>query len=240
MNDVSRETPPAARALFPEDRLALAEEYAALLATDGVLRGLIGPREGPRLWARHLLNCAALARILPAGSTVCDVGSGAGLPGVVIAIARPDTAVTLLEPLLRRCEFLQEVVDALGLSRVEVVRGRAEALHGHRTFDVVTSRAVAPLSRLVEWSMPLVSPNGALLAMKGASVGDEIPDALPLLARWGCTVPEVSTVGQDVPEATTTVVRVAWADPARVGWRDGPPRQRAAGTTPTSSRKQGR
>ncbi len=160
MSDVSRETPPApesARGVFPVDRLPLAERYAELLATEGVVRGLIGPREAPRLWERHLLNCAVLAELLPEGATVCDIGSGAGLPGLVVAIARPDLRVTLVEPLLRRTTFLDEVVDELGLAgSVEVVRGRAEELHGARTFDVVTSRAVAPLERLLAWSMPLV------------------------------------------------------------------------------------
>ena len=169
-DDVSRETqaplaplstPETARGVFSSDRLALAERYAELLATEGVVRGLIGPREAPRLWERHLLNSAVLAEAIPDGVTVCDIGTGAGLPGLVLAIARPDLTITLVEPLLRRTTFLVEVVDELGLASVEVVRGRAEALHGARTFDVVTSRAVAPLERLLGWSMPLVSPTGA-------------------------------------------------------------------------------
>ncbi len=169
--------------MFASDRLPLAEAYADLLATEGVVRGLIGPREAPRLWDRHLLNCAVLAEVVPEGATVCDIGSGAGLPGLVLAIARPDLRVTLVEPLLRRTTFLEEVVEALTLSHVEVVRGRADALHGERTFDVVTSRAVAPLERLLQWSMPLVSPAGALVAMKGSNVADEIDEARPMLTR---------------------------------------------------------
>src|SRR4051812_22656987 len=163
---VSRETPSTpevARRAFPSDRLPLAERYVELLATEGVVRGLIGPREAPRLWDRHLVNCALLAPLLPSQATVCDIGSGAGLPGLVLAIARPDLEVTLVEPLLRRTTFLDEVVAALGLAQVTVVRGRAEALHGVAQFDVVTSRAVAPLDRLLGWSMPLVAANGALL-----------------------------------------------------------------------------
>src|SRR3954466_4839277 len=131
-DEVSRETPSApdvARRVFPSERMPLAERYAELLATDGVVRGLIGPREATRLWERHLVNCALLAGQLPAGATVCDVGSGAGLPGVVLAIARPDVRVTLVEPLLRRTTFLEEAVHDLGLETVEVVRGRADALH---------------------------------------------------------------------------------------------------------------
>ena len=119
------------------------------LAEDGVVRGLIGPREAPRLWERHLLNCAVLGEAIPAGASVCDLGSGAGLPGLVLAIARPDVRVTLVEPLLRRTTFLEEVVADLGLDTVEVVRGRAEELHGGARYDVVTSRAVAPLGKLL-------------------------------------------------------------------------------------------
>lgn len=204
--------------MFPSDRLPLAERYAELLATDGVVRGLIGPREAPRLWDRHLVNCALLADLLPPGATVCDVGSGAGLPGLVLAIARPDLEVTLLEPLLRRSAFLEEVVADLGLDRVEVVRGRADTLHGRRRFAVVTSRAVAPLDRLLGWSMPLVDPTGALVAMKGSSVTEEIEAARPVLDRLGCTEPEVRVLGEGLVLSTTVAVRVAWADPGRVSW----------------------
>lgn len=204
--------------MFPSERLPLAERYAELLATDGVVRGLIGPREAPRLWDRHLLNCAVLADELPSDATVCDLGSGAGLPGLVVAIARPDLTITLVEPLLRRTSFLDEVVAELGLTRVEVLRGRADDLHGRRTFDVVTSRAVAPLDRLLGWSMPLVSPTGALVAMKGSSIGEEIETAAPVLADLRCAPPVVTTIGEGRIPSPTTVVRVAWADPTRVGW----------------------
>ena len=204
--------------MFPSERLALAERYAHWLATDGVVRGLIGPREAPRLWDRHLVNCALLAELLPADATVCDVGSGAGLPGLVLAIARADLRVTLVEPLLRRTTFLEEVVADLGLDTVEVVRGRADALHGARRFAVVTSRAVAPLDRLLGWSMPLVEPTGALVAMKGSSIGDEIEAARPVLRQLGCAEPEVHVLGEGVVPSTTVAVRVAWADPGRVSW----------------------
>lgn len=226
MSDVSRETPPpapvSARGAFPLPRLPLAERYAALLATEGVVRGLIGPREAPRLWERHLLNCAVLAELMPADATVADLGTGAGLPGVVLAIARPDLRVMLVEPLLRRTTFLTEVVDELGLGdAVEVVRGRAEELHGERRFDVVTSRAVAPLDRLLRWSMPLVAPSGAMVAMKGASIAEEIAAAEETFRALGCAPPEVLTLGADLLDATTTAVRVSWADPAGVGWPAG-------------------
>lgn len=219
MNDVSRETPSVpetARRVFLSDRLPLAVAYAELLSTAGVERGLIGPREAPRLWDRHLLNCAALGDLLPHGSAVADIGSGAGLPGLVLAIHRPDLKMTLIEPLLRRTTFLSEVVEQLALENVEVVRGRADALHGDRTFDVVTSRAVAPLGRLLEWSMPLVSPDGALVAMKGSSIQDEIVEAAPVLSRFGCAEPEVAVLGEGLLDSTTLAVRVAWADPSTV------------------------
>jgi 16S rRNA (guanine527-N7)-methyltransferase len=209
-------TPAAAEKAFPGDRLELAERYAALLATDGVVRGLIGPREGPRLWERHLLNCAVLGELVPDGAMVADIGSGAGLPGIVLAIARPDLAVTLVEPLLRRTTFLEEVLTTLGLDRVEVHRARAESLHGSRTFDVVTSRAVAPLERLLAWSMPLVAPTGAMVAMKGSSAAEEVEAAAEALRRQGCASPEIHSRGADLADSPTTAIRVAWADPARV------------------------
>jgi 16S rRNA (guanine527-N7)-methyltransferase len=210
--------PPEAAAVFSVDRLAVATAYADLLAADGVVRGLIGPRETPRLWDRHLLNCAVLAEVVPQGATVCDIGSGAGLPGLVLAIARPDVRVTLVEPLLRRTTFLEEAVGELALDNVEVVRARADALHGTRTFDVVTSRAVAPLERLLVWSMPLVAADGALVAMKGSNVAEEIEAARPVLAQWRCAEPEVLTLGERALVHSTRALRVAWADPARVGW----------------------
>lgn len=220
---VSRETsPPAAALLFAPERLGLVERYAELLATDGVLRGLIGPREAPRLWERHLLNCAVLAEAIPTGATVADLGSGAGLPGVVLAIRRPDLRVTLVEPLARRTQFLHEALAVLGLAEVEVVRGRAESLHGRRVFDVVTSRALAPLDRLLEWSMPLVAADGVLLAMKGRSLEQEIEGAAGVLGRLRCAAPEVLELGipttSPADTSTTRAVRVAHAVPAQVAW----------------------
>ena len=203
--------------MFGSDRLSLAQEYAALLATEGVVRGLIGPREAPRLWDRHLLNCAVLGDVIPLDVSVCDIGSGAGLPGLVLAIARPDLRITLVEPLLRRTTFLSEVVEQLGLGQVTVVRGRADEVTERYGFDVVTSRAVAPLDRLLQWSMPLVAPDGALVAMKGSSVTDEIAGARPVLRKLGCAPPEVLTLGREGLVHSTHALRVAWADPSRVG-----------------------
>ena len=210
--------PDVARRVFPSGMLGAAQRYADLLATEGVVRGLIGPREAPRLWERHLLNCAVLGDLVPPDATLADIGSGAGLPGLVLAIARADLQITLVEPLLRRTTFLEEVVVELGLTGVEVVRGRAEALHGSRRFDVVTSRAVAPLGRLLDWSMPLVAPTGALVAMKGSSVRDEVEGARADLDRWGCAEPEVHVLGEGLLDPPTLAVRVAWGEPGRVSW----------------------
>jgi len=160
-----------------------AAEYAQLLATEGTVRGLIGPREVPRLWERHLLNSAAIASLVPVGARVVDVGSGAGLPGIPLALARPDLTVTLLEPLARRVAFLTECVHRLGLERVTVVRGRAEEGPIRRQLggaDVVTARAVAPLDKLAGWCLPLLRPGGLLLAMKGSTAAAELAATGPL------------------------------------------------------------
>lgn len=237
--------PPPAHAvdLVGEERLSLAERYAALLATDGVVRGLIGPREAPRLWDRHLINCALLARAIPVDASVADIGSGAGLPGIVLAIVRPDLRITLIEPLLRRTTFLEEVVADLGLEQVQVHRGRADSLAGARRFDVVTSRAVAPLGRLLTWSMPLVAPDGAMIAMKGSSVDAEILEAAEVVEDLGLTppkveflsAPEVAASGDsdadpaDLGVGGIHVVRVGWADPGNVSLRRSTAAPRAAG-----------
>jgi 16S rRNA (guanine527-N7)-methyltransferase len=175
--------PPAAAAEVFGEALPLAERYVELLAGPGIERGLLGPREVPRLWDRHVLNSALLADLIPQGSTVADLGSGAGLPGIPLALARPDLTVTLVEPLLRRVTFLTEVVDELGrmpgdaAEGLEVVRARAEELRDRRRFDVVTARALAPLTKLLGWAIPLVAPGGALLALKGSSARREIDEA---------------------------------------------------------------
>ncbi|MER7459101.1 16S rRNA (guanine(527)-N(7))-methyltransferase RsmG [Micromonospora sp. NPDC126480] len=204
----------AARTLFG-DRLDLAAAYAELLVTDGVVRGLIGPREAPRIWDRHLLNCAAVAERIPPGAAVLDVGSGAGLPGLVLAIARPDLAVTLVEPLARRTAFLVEAVEKLGLvPSVRVVRGRAEeAVSGASggeplAGDIVTARAVAPLDRLTAWCLPLAVPGGRLVALKGASADEEIAQHAVTVSRLGGGTPEVHRCGEGVIEPPTTVVEV--------------------------------
>ena len=238
MPDVSRETPAVpevARRVFPADRLVLAERYADLLATDGVLRGLIGPREAPRLWDRHLLNCAALGEAVPRRTSVVDVGSGAGLPGLVLAIARPDVRVTLVEPLLRRTRFLDEVVASLGLAdQVEVRRGRAEEMAARspvRRGDGPSGGPARATARLVH----------AVGRPRRRAAGDEGvrrrrrggPGAAARLDALGCARPELLDLGRDVLAEPVRVVRVAWADPGRVGW----PRPAAGSMSPAGRRR---
>jgi 16S rRNA (guanine527-N7)-methyltransferase len=240
MADVSRETPPlpdpaVLAALFPEQRRDLLERYAALLADEGVLRGLIGPREVARLWDRHLVNCALLAPLVPANAALADLGSGAGLPGLVVALARPDVQVTLIEPMARRTAFLEEAVERLGLESVEVVRGRAEEWDRPERFDVVTARALAPLPKLLRWALPLVRPGGAVLAMKGSSAADEIAAASAELARAQATA---EVLHPEVPGATsTTVVRVVPRAGTAIGWPAGPRPKVATRTGPRRGRK---
>ncbi len=177
--------PPEAQARFAPEILARLDDYGRQLATAGVVRGLIGPREVPRLWDRHLLNCAALAEAVGEKETVADIGTGAGLPGLVIALVRPDLRVILIEPLERRCVFLQEMITRFKLApRVEVRRGKAHLVKPAQA-DVVTSRAVAALDTLVGWSFPHLKIGGRLLALKGDRADEELAAAKPELAKWG-------------------------------------------------------
>jgi 16S rRNA (guanine527-N7)-methyltransferase len=200
--------PEVAREVFGE-RLPDAVRYAEMLAGTALQRGLIGPREVPRLWERHLLNCAVLSDVVPEGVTVCDVGSGAGLPGIPLALVRPDLRITLLEPLLRRTNFLREVVESLGLDRVSVVRGRAEEVLGSfEPVHVVTARAVAPLDRLAGWGVPLLRPYGQMLAIKGDTAEEELRGARAALAKLGVVRTSVVRAGVGLLEPASTVVRV--------------------------------
>jgi len=188
--------------------------FAEILASTGVEQGLIGPREVPRIWSRHLLNCAVVADpaegLIPTGALVADVGSGAGLPGLVWALARTDLNLVLIEPLLRRANFLTAVVTELGLgAQVTVTRVRAEDLVKQGDWagvDVVTARAVAPLVKLLGWTVPLLRNGGSLVALKGSSVSTELAEAEPVAAALGIKDLRIAVCGQGVVEPVTTVV----------------------------------
>lgn len=199
--------PPAARGIFGSV-FPLAQRYANLLATEGIIRGLIGPREAGRLWDRHLLNCAVVAGLVPHPATLLDIGSGAGLPGIVLAMLLPDVQVTLLEPMARRVEFLDECRTSLGLRNVAVVRGRAEEVCGQVCADVVTARAVAPLGRLAGLALPLVRPGGMVLALKGQRAAAEADAAGPVLRRLGVSDVAVLQAGVGKISPAATVVRL--------------------------------
>jgi 16S rRNA (guanine527-N7)-methyltransferase len=189
-------------------RLDLAREFAQLLTGPGVERGLLGPREVDRIWDRHLLNCAAVAELIEPGASVVDVGSGAGLPGIPLAIARPDLVVTLVEPMLRRTDFLAEAVATLGLT-ASVVRGRAEDAAVRAAVsdaDVVVSRAVADLEKLARWSLPLLRAGGRMLAMKGEQAEAEVAERGPAMARLGARGVEVVRCGSGYLSPPATVV----------------------------------
>jgi 16S rRNA (guanine527-N7)-methyltransferase len=207
------ESPPAPEAAARVFGAALpaAERYVARLATDGVARGLIGPREVPRLWERHVLNSAALAEAVPEGAHVVDVGSGAGLPGIPLGLARPDVRVTLVEPMARRIEFLEEVLPELpgDDGRWRIVRGRAEdrsVAGAVGPVDVVTARAVAPLPRLVAWCRGLMRPGTQLIALVGARALAELPGLVPQLEAVGMREVHPRAVGAALGDAATTVV----------------------------------
>jgi 16S rRNA (guanine527-N7)-methyltransferase len=201
------DAPSAALRLFG-DRVGRAARYVELLAGEGVVRGLIGPREVERLWDRHLLNCAAIGELIGDGERVVDVGSGAGLPGVPLALARPDLRITIVEPMLRRVDFVREVVGALELD-VAVVRGRAEEVSVREsvgTVDVVACRAVAALDKLADWCLPMVRPGGFLLAIKGEQAEQEVERHRHVMMSLGAGTVRVMRCGGDYLDPPTTVV----------------------------------
>jgi 16S rRNA (guanine527-N7)-methyltransferase len=214
----------AADAAVFGERLPLARRFAEHLATSGVERGLIGPREAPRVWQRHVLNCAVVADLLPDGARVVDVGSGAGLPGIPLALARPDARIVLVEPLARRVDWLLEVIADLGVA-VEVERGRAEDDVVRRRWegaDVVTARAVAPLARLAAWCLPLLRTGGQLLAIKGESAEEEVERDTSAVRELGGAVPRIERCGAGIVDPPSTVVVVE----REGGRRAGPGRRR--------------
>jgi 16S rRNA (guanine527-N7)-methyltransferase len=219
--------PPAAEDLFGS-RLDRAQRYAEILAGAGVERGLLGPREVDRLWDRHILNSAAIAELLGADERIADIGSGAGLPGIPLALVRPDLRLTLIEPLLRRSEFQREVAEDLDLD-ITIVRGRAEDRSVRQQvgeMDAVVSRAVAPLDKLTKWSLPLARPDGRMVAIKGARVEEEIREHRRVMTSLGAVDVRVMRCGADYldPAATAVVARRESTDsvanrPSRTGRR---------------------
>ena len=188
--------------------MALATRFTTILSDSGVSHGLIGPREVPRLWERHVLNCAVIHPAIAADQMVIDVGSGAGLPGLALAIARPDLDLHLIEPMLRRTNWLSMVVAELELTNVTVHRGRAEQFWGTLSAPVVTARAVARLSELATWCLPLLLPGGAMLALKGSSVAQELEADRAVLRRLGAVEEVIERFGSGVVDPETTVLRV--------------------------------
>lgn len=230
VKQIAPDAPASAAAVFGAG-LDLARRYADLLAGPGVERGLIGPREVDRIWDRHILNSAALAELIEPDARVVDIGSGAGLPGLPIAIARPDIRVSLVEPMLRRSEFLTETVAELGLA-VTVVRGRAEE-KGVRNVvggaDVVVSRAVADLEKLTRWSLPLLRPEGRMLALKGERADAEVAEQGTAMARLGARGVEVMRCGKSyLSPPATVVVAVRGGRSASRPKSGGRPRERRA------------
>jgi 16S rRNA (guanine527-N7)-methyltransferase len=223
--------PDQARQVFGP-AIGVAERYAALLAGPGLERGLIGPAEAARLWDRHLTNCAVVADLVPRPCSLVDLGSGAGLPGLVLAMLLPDVQVVLLEPMARRVSFLAECISELGLRNVALQRGRAEEVAGQVAADVVTARAVAPLDRLAGLALGLVRPGGLVLAIKGAGAAQEVTRAMPVLRRLGATDVEVVVAGAGKVRDTATVVRFTAGSAS--GDAEGP--RSAAGRTSASGR----
>lgn len=202
------EAEPALAAELFGERIEAARRYAHHLATTGVEWGLIGPRELPRLWTRHILNCAVVAELIGFDDVVGDVGSGAGLPGIPLALARPEARFVLIEPMERRVEWLHMVLADLDLPHVRVVRGRVEELVDEEVFTVVTARAVKSLAVLVEWCAPVLGPEGRLLALKGASVDAEIEKARKQIKRAKLEEPVVHELGSPPLEVPTRVAEL--------------------------------
>jgi 16S rRNA (guanine527-N7)-methyltransferase len=187
------------------DRIDLARSYAAALVRDSDLLGLLGPREMPRLWSRHILNSAVVAELVPRGKTICDIGSGAGLPGIPMAIVLPDTLFTLIEPMERRSDWLISVIDELGLKNVDVIRARAEEVG--EVFDIATARAVSALPKLLRMCIPLVRHGGEILALKGSKAAEEIEEAKRIQKKLGVESFKIEFAGARLLSEPTLVVR---------------------------------
>ena len=205
MTDQLEAEPSAAADLFGS-QLEVARAFACNLADQGEIRGLIGPLELPRLWSRHILNCAIVAPLLRPG-LVGDVGSGAGLPGLVLAIARPDVSFVLIEPMERRVAWLDDQVKALGLTNATVLRARAEDVRLEKPLDQVTARAVSAFRTLIPLTAPLLRPGGEMVLMKGAGAKAEVEAAAKAIRKYRLSNVEVITLGEGVLEEVTRVIR---------------------------------
>lgn len=203
--DFTPETEPAAASQIFGENIGQARRYFELLVRDGDLLGLLGPREMPKLWTRHILNSAVVAELVSAGKTVADVGSGAGLPGIPMAIAQPEANFTLIEPMERRSEWLKATIADIGLTNVRVLRARAEEVA--EVFDVVTARAVSALPNLLKMCVPMTNHGGEVLALKGSKAADEIQDSKKLQKKLGIESFEIVRVGGDFLQDSTLVVR---------------------------------
>lgn len=192
------------------DRTDVAERFVEHLVTTGIEWGLLGPREIPKMWDRHVLNCAVVQELIPSGAVIADVGSGAGLPGLALAIARPDVQFVLIEPLERRVDWLDMVIEDLGLDNVDVIRARSEQVFDTVDVDIVTARAVSAMKSLVPMTVPLLHGQGELLAIKGKSAAAEIEKADKVLRKFKTKKSEVLTVGEELLEVPTTVARLTY------------------------------
>lgn len=221
---------PAAAATIFGDQLEVAERFAGILADTGVSHGLVGPREVPRLWERHVLNCAVAHTAFPEGVTVIDVGSGAGLPGLALAVARPDLHIDLVEPMLRRTTWLSTTIGELGLVNCTVHRGRAEEFQGRLRAPFATARAVARIDRLARWTFPLLDDGGTLVALKGDRAVVELDEERRALERLGMVSAAIRTYGTGLLEVPTVTMELT------VGARNAKARGKS---TPRASRRHG-
>jgi len=207
VSEIQIETEPASAADIAGDRIDVLREFAEDLGRRGEELGLIGPLEPPRLWTRHLLNSAILAPLVNRDARVADIGTGGGMPGLVLAIVRPDVSFKLIEPMERRCNWLNDQVDRLALDNVEVLRGRAEEYHGAFEVDQVTARAVTALRKLVPLTAPLLRDGGEMLFLKGSSVQEEIDAAEKVLRKHRVREIAVEELGSGQLTETTRVFR---------------------------------
>lgn len=203
--DFTPESEPAAAARIFGAGIEAARKYTAALVRDGETYGLLGPREYPKIWTRHVLNSAVVAELVSPGQTVGDVGSGAGLPGIPMAISQPEAEFVLIEPMERRSEWLKQTVEELGLKNVRVLRNRAEEVG--EVFDVVTARAVKAMPQLLRMCVPMTKNGGEIIALKGAKAGEEIEEAKPLMMKLGIESFEIVFTGEQFLEEPTRVVR---------------------------------